>query len=76
MEDGMFETDEAYSAAGVYASRRHDLGNGLPMATARARRQEGYEEDMRTDGSYDDEFAEGNDEYPGDGTDTRDAAPR
>jgi hypothetical protein len=72
----MFDTDEAYAAAGVYASQRHDMGNGLPMATARARRQEGYDDDMRSDGSRDDEFPEGNDEYEGDGTNTLDAAPR
>lgn len=75
-DDNMFDTDEAYAAAGIYASRRHDMGNGLPLATAHARRQEGYDDDMRSDGSRDDEFPEGNDEYEGDGTDTLDAAPR
>ncbi|CAK9786577.1 hypothetical protein CC85DRAFT_283193 [Cutaneotrichosporon oleaginosum] len=77
-DDNVFDTDEAYAAAGVYASQRHDLGNGLPLATARARRQEGYDDDMRSDGSRgeDGEYPEGNDEYEGDGTNTLDAAPR
>ncbi|BEJ16458.1 hypothetical protein CspHIS471_0510630 [Cutaneotrichosporon sp. HIS471] len=75
VEDGMFDTDEAYSAAGVYAAQRQDMGNGLPMATARARRQEGYDDDMRSDGSHDDEWPEGNDEYEVDQRDTLDLLP-
>lgn len=85
-DNSMFDTDEAYAAAGVYASQRDDHGNGMPMATAKARREEGYDEDMRElevdydeldmgDGRGDDEFSEGNDEYEGGGRDTMDAGP-
>lgn len=75
-DDDMFDTDEAYAAATVYAADRQDAGNGLPLTTAKARRAEGFDEDMEpSDDEDDNEFAEGNDEYEGDGRGTMDAAP-
>jgi hypothetical protein len=68
-DDDMFDTDEAYAAASVYASARRDAGNGLPLTTVKARRAEDIEdEDMDASEEEDEdrnEFAEGNDEYPG-----------
>lgn len=73
-DNSMFASDEAYAAASVYASKLPDLGNGLPMSTARARRDEGFDDDMASEGSRegdrDDEFPEGNDEYVGGGAGT------
>lgn len=75
-DDDLFDTDEAYAAAQVYASGHEDAGNGLPLATARARRSEGYDEDMRENSDEeDDEFAEGNDEYAGGGVGSYGAGP-
>lgn len=77
-ENDIFDSDEAYTAASVYASGRHDRGNGLPMSTAKARRAEGFDDDMRSDDESvdDDEFPEGNDEYSGAGEDSQEAGPR
>jgi hypothetical protein len=64
-DDDLFDSDEAYAAATVYSSTRRDAGNGLLMTTARTRREEGFDEDLELDEDEDDdEFAEGNDEYP------------
>ncbi|KAL1409858.1 hypothetical protein Q8F55_003857 [Vanrija albida] len=75
-DDDLFDTDEAYAAAQVYASGHEDAGNGLPLATARARRSEGYDDDMRDNSDDEDnEFAEGNDEYAGGGAGSYGAGP-
>lgn len=75
----VFPDRDQYDAAAVYASQEDDPGNGLPLDVARARRDEGYDDDMRMDRveeeDREEEFSEGNDEYEGDGTNTLDAAP-
>lgn len=75
-DDDVFDTDEQYAAASVFASMRHDTGNGLPMASKKAREQEGFDNDMLgEDEPGDSNFAEGDDEYDGAGHGSMESGP-